>query len=43
MRYRDSGDYENLGVTVDDNLVLYSIILAVILDIGFFALNVIGW
>lgn len=31
MRYRDTGDYQNLGVPVDDNLVFFSIILGIIL------------
>jgi len=35
MRYRDTGDYQNLGVPVDDNLVFFSIILGIILGIGF--------
>ena len=26
MRYRDTGDYQNLGVPVDDSLVLFLII-----------------
>ena len=37
MRYRDTCDYENSGVPVDDNVVFYSIILGIILGIGFFA------
>ena len=37
MRYRDTGDYQNSGVPVDDNLVFYSIILGIILGIGFIA------
>lgn len=35
MRYRDTGDYQNLGVPVDDNLVFYSIILGIVLGVGF--------
>jgi hypothetical protein len=35
MRYRDTGDYQNLGVPVDDNLVFVSIILGIALGIGF--------
>lgn len=26
MRYRDTGDYQNLGVPVDDNFVFLSIL-----------------
>lgn len=37
MRYRDTGDYQNLGVPVDDNLVFFSIILGIILGVGFVA------
>ena len=40
MRYRDTGDYQNLGVPVDDNLVLFSIFLGIILAVGFI---VFGW
>ena len=35
MRYRDTGDYQNLGVPVDDNLVFYSIILGLVIAIAF--------
>lgn len=35
MRYRDTGDYQNLGVPVDDNLVFFSIILGIIMGVGF--------
>lgn len=35
MRYRDTGNYENLGVPVDDNLVFFSIILGIIMGVGF--------
>ena len=37
MRYRDTGDYQNLGVPVDDNLVFFSIVLGIILGAGFVA------
>lgn len=37
MRYRDTGDYQNLGVPVDDNLVFVSIILGIVLGIAFIA------
>ena len=35
MRYRDTGDYQNLGVPVDDNLVFFSIILGIALGLAF--------
>lgn len=35
MRYRDTGNYQNLGLPVNDNFVFYSIILGVILGIAF--------
>ena len=35
MRYRDTGDYQQLGVPVDDNLVFFSIILGILMGIGF--------
>ena len=35
MRYRDTGDYQNLGVPVDDNLIFFSVILGIIMGIGF--------
>lgn len=35
MRYRDTGDYQNLGVPVDDGLVFFSIIVGIIMGIGF--------
>lgn len=35
MRYRDTGDYQNLGVPVDDNAVIFSIILGFILGVAF--------
>ena len=35
MRYRDTGDYQNLGVPVDDGLVLFSIILGLLLGVAF--------
>lgn len=37
MRYRDTGDYQNLGAPVDDNLVFYSILLGIVLGISFIA------
>jgi len=37
MRYRDTGDYEKLGVPVDDSFMFFSIILGIILGIGFIA------
>ena len=35
MRYRDTGDYQNLGMPVDDSLVFFSIILGIILSVAF--------
>ena len=35
MRYRDTGDYQNSGVPVDDDLDFYSILLGIILGVGF--------
>lgn len=35
MRYRDTGDYQNLGVPVDDGLVFFSIILGLVLGAAF--------
>ena len=35
MRYRDTGNYQNLGVPVDDGLVFFSIILGLILAVAF--------
>ena len=35
MRYRDTGDYQNPGVPVDDNLVFFSIILGIVMGIAF--------
>ena len=35
MRYRDTGDYTNLGVPVDDGLVFFSIILGIIMGTVF--------
>ena len=40
MRYRDTGDYQNLGVPVDDNLVFFSIILGLVLGVGFVAAGI---
>jgi hypothetical protein len=43
MRYRDTGDYQNpdrylnSGAPVDDNLMFSSIILGIIIGIGFIA------
>ena len=35
MRYRDTGNYQNLGVPVDDGLVFFSIILGLVLAVAF--------
>lgn len=35
MRCRDTGNYQQLGVPVDNNLILFSIILGTIMEIGF--------
>ena len=35
MRYRDTGNYQNLGVPVDDGLVFFSIILGLALGVAF--------
>lgn len=35
MRYRDTGDYQNLGMPVDDSLVFFSIILGLAMGIAF--------
>ena len=35
MRYRDTGNYEQMGTPVDDNLVFYSILLGILMGIGF--------
>lgn len=40
MRYRDTGDYQNLGVPVDDNLVFFSVLLGIVLGFSFI---VFGW
>ena len=40
MRYRDTGDYQNLGVPVDDNLVFFSVILGIILGVGFIVFGI---
>ena len=40
MRYRDTGEYQNLGVPVDDNLVFSSVILGIIIGIAFVTF---GW
>ena len=35
MRYRDTGDYQNLGLPVDDNFVFYSVLLGIVMGIAF--------
>lgn len=40
MRYRDTGDYQNLGVPVDDNLVFFSIIMGLVLGVAFIAFGI---
>ena len=40
MRYRDTGDYQNLGVPVDDSLMFFSIILGIVLGVAFIGF---GW
>ena len=40
MRYRDTGDYQNLGVPVDDNLVFFSIILGITLGVAFIVFGI---
>lgn len=40
MRYRDTGDYQNLGVPVDDNFVFLSILLGIVLGISFIVFGV---
>jgi len=35
MRYRDTGNYQNLGQPVDDNFVFYSIVLGMIIGVSF--------
>jgi hypothetical protein len=35
MRYRDTGDYQNLGLPLDDSLVFFSIILGLVLAVAF--------
>ena len=40
MRYRDTGDYQNLGVPVDDNLIFFSIILGIVLGVGFITFGI---
>lgn len=37
MRYRDTGNYEEMGMPVDDNLMFFSIILGIIIGVGFIA------
>jgi len=40
MRYRDTGDYQNLGVPVDDNLVFVSILLGIAMGVGFIVFGI---
>jgi len=40
MRYRDTGDYQNLGVPVDDNLVFFSILLGIVLAVFFIVVGI---
>ena len=40
MRYRDTGNYEQLGVPVDDNMIFFSIILGIIMGVGFVAAGI---
>ena len=40
MRYRDTGDYQNLGVPVDDNLVFFSILLGIAMGVGFIVFGI---
>ena len=40
MRYRDTGDYQNLGVPVDDNLVFFSVLLGIVLGVGFIVFGI---
>ena len=40
MRYRDTGDYQNLGVPVDDNLVFFSIILGITMGVAFIVFGI---
>ena len=35
MRYRDTGNYQDMGMPVDDNLVFASIIVGIIMAVGF--------
>jgi len=35
VRYRDTGEYNNLGVPVDDSLIFFSIILGFALGVAF--------
>jgi len=37
MRYRDTGDYQNMGVPVDDDLMFFSIITGIVSGSGFIA------
>ena len=40
MRYRDTGDYQNLGVPVDDDLIFFSVLLGIVLGVGFIAFGI---
>ena len=40
MRYRDTGNYQDLGVPVDDNLVFFSILLGIAMGIGFIVFGI---
>ena len=40
MRYRDTGDYQNLGVPVDDNLIFFSVLLGIVLGVGFIVFGI---
>lgn len=42
MRYRDTGNYENMGTPVDDNLMFYSIFLGIIIGLGFIVFGLRG-
>lgn len=42
MRYRDTGNYENMGAPVDDSLMFYSIFLGIIIGIGFIVFGLRG-
>lgn len=40
MRYRDTGNYQDLGVPVDDNLVFFSILLGIAMGVGFIVFGI---